>query len=306
MAYQKLSRKFRVTWNKKPLTENQLVSIVKNYYAILSTLADPITRKVFKAASRLECVANYAVGYNNIDLKAAAEKSIWVTNTPEILTDATADIAWALILSCARRIPEGEKMIRARRFKGWQPLMLLGNDLVGKTLGLYGFGRIGKAVAWRGRGWDMKILYYQRHRESPGIEKRYNAKYVSFEELLKDSDVLSVNAPLTPETRHRFGLKEFKKMRRTSIFVNTARGSIHREKDLARALRDKWIYSAGLDVYEKEPKIVPALLQLNNCTLLPHLGSGTIETRNKMALLAAKNIELVLEGHRPEKPVQLN
>jgi len=253
----------------------------------------------------LECVANYAVGYNNIDVKAAGEKGIWVTNTPEILTDATADIVWALILSCARRIPEGEKMVRSGKFKGWQALMLLGVNLMGKTLGIYGFGRIGKAVAWRGRGWNMKVLYHQRHRESPKIERRYNARYVSFERLLRDSDILSVNAPVTPETRDRFGLKEFQKMKRTGIFVNAARGSIHREKDLAMALREGLIFSAGLDVYEKEPKVDPTLIRLKNCTLLPHLGSGTIETRDKMALLAAQNIELVLEGQSPLTPVQM-
>jgi len=175
--------------------------------------------------------------------------------------------------------------------------------MVGKTLGIYGFGRIGKAVAQRGRGWTMPVLYHQRNRESLAVEKRYNAKYVSFETLLKRPDILSVNSPLTPETRHRFTLKEFRKMKPTSIFVNASRGPIHREADLVKALKTKTIASAGLDVYEFEPEINKTLLKLRNCTLLPHLGSATLETRTKMALLAAKNIELVLSGHLPKTSV---
>ena len=292
-----------MSWNKKQLTENQFSSVIKPYHALLTTLADPITRKVLDSGPRLQCVANYAVGYNNIDLSAAQEKGIWVTNTPNVLTEATADIVWALILSCARRIPEGERLVRSGKFKGWHPLLLLGVDLIGKTLGFYGFGRIGKAVAQRGRGWNMKVIYHQRHRETPLVEKRYNARFVSFETLVMESDVISVNAPLTDRTKHRFSLKEFKKMKSTAIFVNTARGLIHDEKDLALALKSKIIASAGLDVYEFEPKIEPGLLKLNNCTLLPHLGSGTVKTRNRMALLAAENIELVLLGKKPKTPV---
>jgi len=304
-AYQKLSRKFHVTWNQKQLTENQLASKAKNVHALLTTLADPVTRKVLSAAPRLQCVANYAVGYNNIDLQAAKEKGIWVTNTPNVLTEATADIAWALILACARRIPEGERLVRSGKFKGWHPLMLLGVDLTGKTLGLYGLGRIGQAVAMRGRGWGMKVLYHQRHRESRLVEKSLNAKFVPFEALLKKSDILSVNSPLTPETKGRFTLKEFKRMKPRSIFINTARGLIHDEKDLAEALKRGLIFSAGLDVYQFEPLVDPGLRRLNNCVLLPHLGSGTVETRNRMALLAAENIESVLLGRKPKTPVRI-
>ncbi len=200
------------------------------------------------AGPHLRCVANCAVGYNNIDLNKAEELGIWVTNTPEVLTEATADVAWALLLSCARRIPEGEKLVRGGKFEGAHPLMLLGVDLYGKTLGVYGFGRIGKAVARRGRGWNMKVLYHQRRRESRQVEKAYNARYVTFEKLLKYSDFLSVNSPLTSETRHRFTEKEFKRMKKTAIFINAGRGAIHRERDLIKALKRKWIHSAGLDV----------------------------------------------------------
>lgn len=302
-AYRFLRRKYDVTWNKRPLNERELAARVKPFHALLTTLSDPITEKVLSAAPLLQCVSNYAVGYNNIDLKAARARGVWVANTPDVLTEATADIAWALLLACARRVPEGERMVRAGKFKGWHPLMLLGVDLTGKTLGIYGFGRIGKAVAWRGRGWNMKVLYHQRHREKPSLERKYNARYVPFETLLRQSDFLSLNAPLTPETRHRFTLREFKKMKPTAVLVNTARGALLKERDLALALRKGIIHSAGLDVYEFEPEVEPTLLSLPNCTLLPHLGSGTVETRNTMALLAAENIDRVLSGRNPKTPV---
>ena len=302
-AYQKLSKRFLVTWNKHQLTEKQWESRIGPYHAVLTTLADPITAKVLNAAPHLKCVANFAVGFNNIDLVTAKANGVCVTNTPDVLTEATADLAWALILSCARRLPEGEKFLRTTGFKGWGPLFLLGQDLAGKTLGIYGFGRIGKAVAQRGRGWNMPVLYHQRHRESPSVEKRYNSRYVSFETLLRQSDILSVNSPLTTETRHRFTSKEFKQMKPNAIFINASRGPIHREADLVKALKAKTITSAGLDVYEFEPKINKCLLKLPNCTLLPHLGSATLETRTKMALLAAENIELVLSGSQPKSSV---
>jgi glyoxylate reductase len=302
-AFHLLSRRYSVTWNKKQLGETRLAAIVKPYHALLTTLADSVSKKVLQAAPQLECVANYAVGFNNIDCATAKELGIWVTNTPEVLTEATADIVWALLLACARRVPEGERLVRSGKFKGWQPLMLLGLDLSGKTLGLYGFGRIGQAVARRGRGWGMKVLYHQRHKAGRAREKSLKAHYVSFDKLLKQSDFLSVNAPLTPETRHRFTGKEFQKMKRTAVFINTARGPIHDEKALVRALQRRIIHSAGLDVYEQEPRIHPSLLRLDNCTLLPHLGSGTVETRHRMALLAFENIHLALSGRKPKTPV---
>jgi glyoxylate reductase len=302
-AFQALRAKHRVTWNRDPLSERQLVRKVGPYHALLTTLADPVSRKVIQAAPSLQCISNFAVGFNNIDLQAARSRGIWVTHTPGVLTEATADIAWALLLSCARRLPEGEKGIRTGAFKGWHPLMLLGLDLTGKTLGIFGFGRIGKAVARRGRGWGMKVLYHQRHREALSAEREYNARFVGFAELLAESDFISVNAPLTPETRHRFARKEFRKMKRTCVFINTARGPLHCEKDLATALQRGWIHSAGLDVYEREPQVDPALKRLPNCTLLPHLGSATVETRRAMALLAAENIDRALCGLRPRTPV---
>ena len=302
-AFHLLARYYSVTCNNKQLSESNLVATVKPFHALLTTLADPISKKVLQAAPKLKCVANYAVGFNNIDLKTAKERGIWVTNTPEVLTEATADIVWALLLACARRIPEGERLVRTGKFKGWHPLMLLGLDLSEKTLGLYGFGRIGQAVARRGSGWSMKIIYHQRHRVPAALERRLNATYVPFESLLNRSDFLSINAPLTPQTRHRFTSKEFLKMKKTAVFINTARGPIHDEKALVQALEKGIIHSAGLDVYEFEPRIDPSLLRLHNCTLLPHLGSGTTETRDQMAFLAAENIHLALSGRKPKTPV---
>lgn len=303
LAFHRLQKRFQVTWNRSQLTERQIFSKVRPYHALLTTLADPITARVLQNATHLKCVSNYAVGFNNIDLVEAKRLGIWVTNTPDVLTEATADIAWALILACARRLPEGETMVRQGRFKGWHSLMLRGLDLEGKTLGLYGFGRIGKGTARRAKGWNMKVIYHQRTREKGSVEKAFGARYVSFQELLKRSDILSLHTPLTPETRHRFTRTEFQKMKPNSIFINTARGLLHSEKDLVQALKKGPLFSAGLDVYEFEPKIDRELLKLPNCVLLPHLGSATLATRDHMAILCADNIQRVLDGRRPLTPV---
>lgn len=303
VAFELLRKRFKVDWNKHQLTEDQLSQKVKPYDALLATSADKVTEKVLTSAPKLKVVANLAVGFNNIDLEAARRHGVVVTNTPDVLTDATADLTWTLLLSCARRLPEGERLLQAGKFKGVHPLMLLGSDLQGKTLGIYGCGRIGQAVAKRGRGWDMKVLYHNRARLSPQRERELNAQYVSFETLLKRSDFLCVTAPLTPETDGRFTLREFKKMKRTAIFINTGRGRIHREGDLVTALRKGYLRYAGLDVYEKEPQIHPGLLHSDRVTLLPHLGSATVGTRDAMATLAARNIELVLTGRQPLTPV---
>jgi glyoxylate reductase len=303
VAYDYLQKRFAVTWNKPQLTHDQLVKKVAPFQAVLATIADKVDETIFAAASQLRVVANMAVGFNNIDLQAARQRGVVVTNTPDVLTDATADLTWALLLASARRLPEGERLLQSGLFKGVHPLMLLGLDLKGKTLGIYGCGRIGQAVAKRARGWDMPVLYHNRKRLKPQTERKLNAKYASFEQLLQRSDFLCVTAPLTDETRGRFTLKEFKKMKRTAIFINTGRGPIHREADLAKALEKRFIQYAGLDVYENEPKVDPQILKSDRVTLLPHLGSATVDTRNAMAMLAAKNIERVLNGDKPITPV---
>lgn len=303
IAYDKLSGRFNVTWNKPQLDGEQLLKKVKRYDALLTTLGDQVTDAVMAAAPRLKIVSNMAVGFNNIDLVAARKRGIVVTNTPDVLTDATADLAWALLMASARRLPEGERLALSGKFHGVHSLMLLGVDLKGKTLGIYGCGRIGQAVARRSLGWDMKVIYHNRHTLPKKTEKALNARWVPFGKLLKDSDFLCVVAPLTPETRGRFTLREFKQMKLRSVFVNIGRGPIHNEKDLATALRKGWIGYAGLDVYEHEPKIERELLRSNKVTLLPHIGSATVETRDAMASLAADNILRVLSGRKPLTPV---
>jgi glyoxylate reductase len=303
VAYDYLKKNFNVIWNKPQLTHDQLIEKVAPFQAVLATIADKADEKFFDAAPHLKVVANMAVGYNNIELQAARQRGVIVTNTPDVLTDATADLTWALLLASARRLPEGERILQAGYFKGVHPLMLLGVDLKGKTLGVYGCGRIGQAVAKRGRGWDMPVLYHNRKRLSVQTERELNARYVSFGQLLKRSDFLCVTAPLTAETRGRFTLKEFRQMKRTAIFINTGRGPIHREADLAKALEKGFIQYAGLDVYENEPQVDPQILKSDRVTLLPHLGSATVDTRNAMALLAAKNIERVLNGKKPITPI---
>jgi len=303
VAYAFLRRRYSVTWNKKKLTEDQLTRKIGPYQGLLTTLADPLTSRVLRAGRALKVVANFAVGFNNIDLAAARELGIRVTNTPEVLTDATADLTWALLLSCARRIPEGERLVRSGKFKGTHPLMLLGLDLRGKTLGIYGCGRIGQAVARRSRGWDMKVIYHNRRRLDPRLERPLGARFVPFDRLVQESDFLVVTAPLTPETRGRFTYRDFKRMKPTAVFINTGRGPIHIEKDLARALGEGIPFYAGLDVYEKEPQVDPRLLRSDRVTLLPHIGSATVQTRDTMALLAARNIDLVLNGKEPLTPV---
>jgi len=302
-AYLLLKKKHHVVWNKASISHDQLLRAVKPCQGLLTLIGNRIDALVMEAAPRLQCIANYGVGYNNIDVVEAKKRGIVVTNTPDVLTDATADIAWALILACSRRIPEGEAMVRNKRFKDWHAKMLLGRDLRGKTLGIFGFGRIGQAIARRASGWEMPVLYHQRHPIASSLEKNLRARFVSFETLLKRSDILSVNAPLTPLTRHRFTRREFNRMKEGAIFINTARGLLHDEKDLAMALKSGRLFSAGLDVYENEPQVHPDLLKRPNSTLLPHLGSATRETRAKMALLAAQNLQEVLAGHKPLTPV---
>lgn len=302
-AADRLGSKFTVIRLPGTPSDAVLRRKIRNCHGALVLIGNRIDGRVFREAPRLECVANFGVGYDHIDVEAARRAGVVVTNTPDVLTDATADIAWALILACARRLPEGERMVRRGRFKGWHPRMLLGVDLKGATLGIYGFGRIGQAVARRGAGWGMKVIYHQRHRVSRALERELNARMTGFDELLRNSDIISVNAPLTPQTRGRFGRREFSRMKPNAIFVNTARGPLHDEAELARALRKGRLFSAGLDVYEREPRVHPDLIGLPNCVLLPHLGSGTVGTRRRMALLAAENLERVLLGRTPSTPV---
>lgn len=260
--------------------------------ALLPTPRERITAAVLAAAPRVRIVASHSVGVDHVDLAACRTRGVLVTNTPDVLTDATADLAWALILAVARRLSEGEALARSGAWDGWKPRELLGVSLAGKVLGIYGMGRIGRAVARRGEAFGMDVLSFDKD----GTEEE-------FREFLTRVDVLSIHAPLTEETRGRFGEKEFLRMKRGSILVNTGRGPIVDEAALAAALHSKHLFGAGLDVFQREPKIEAALIDLPNAVLLPHLGSATTETRLAMARLACTEIVRFFAGEPPLHPV---
>ncbi len=279
---------------------NALLEHVGGAEAVLCMLSERMDAEVMDAAgTQLKVIANLAVGYDNIDVEAARTRGIHVTNTPDVLTDATADLAWALILSAARRVGEGERFLRADKWQGWGPKQLLGMSIFGKTLGIFGMGRIGQAVAQRAAGFNMDVIYHDANRLSPEVETALQATFVDKETLLASSDVLSIHCPLNPQTRHAFTWTAFEKMKPTAILVNTARGPVVKEEDLCRALEQGLIFAAGLDVYEHEPAVCPGLMHQERAVLLPHLGSATTETRDAMASLAANNIIAALQGRRP-------
>jgi glyoxylate reductase len=296
-----------VSPHDRVLTREELFESVRGADAILSLLTDKMNDEVFDAAGpQLKIVANYAVGYDNIDVKAAAAKNIIVTNTPGVLTESVAEQAIALIFSIARRVVESDQYMRDGKYVGWAPLLFLGNDLVGKTLGLVGLGRIGAAVAKRMQdGFEMKIIYYDVKR-SEEFEKQYNLRYVDLEALLKESDFVSIHVPMMPETKHLIGATQLKMMKKTAYLINTSRGPVVDEKALVEALKSGEIKGAALDVYEEEPKMAPGLAELPNTVLTPHTASATEETRGAMSELAAKNIIAVLEGREPISPVKVN
>jgi glyoxylate reductase len=265
-------------------------------------LSERIDAEVFDAAPRLRIVANYAVGYDNIDVGEATRRGIYVTNTPDVLTNATADFAWTLLLAAARRLIEADKFTRSGEWKkkgvAWHPRWFLGYDVYGKTLGIVGFGRIGQAVARRARGFGMKILYNSRSRK-PEVEKELNAEFRPLEELLKESDFVVLAVPLTRETYHMIGERELKLMKPTAILVNIARGKVVDTSALVKALKEGWIAGAGLDVYEEEPYYHEELFSLDNVVLAPHIGSATFGAREGMAELVARNLIAFKNGQIP-------
>ncbi|MFN4191158.1 MAG: glyoxylate reductase [Pseudothermotoga sp.] len=282
------------------IPKKMLLEKVKGIDALLCLLADVIDKEVMEAAGpRLKIIANYAVGYNNIDVEEATKRGIMVTNTPGVLTETTADLTWALMMAVARRIVEGDKFVRTGKFRGWEPMLLLGTDLYGATLGVVGFGRIGQAVARRAIGFKMKVLYYSRSRVSDEVEKELNATYVDLDTLLKESDFITLHLPLTKQTHHLIGEDQFKLMKKGAYLINTARGPIVDEKALVKALKEKWIRGAALDVFENEPQIEPELLELENVVLAPHIGSASHTTRIRMSIMAAENIVKALKGEIP-------
>jgi len=288
-----------VNQEDRVLTREEIIEGVKGKDALLCLLTDTIDAAVLDANPSLKVVANYAVGYNNIDVEAATKRKILVTNTPGVLTETTADFTWALLMSTARRVVESDRFTRAGLFRGWAPMLFLGCDVYGKTLGIVGFGRIGEAVARRASGFSMEVLYYDEYRRDPDEEKRLGVSYAPFDELLRRSDFISVHVPLMESTRHLFGEAEFRAMKDTAILINTSRGPVVDERALVAALRAREIAGAGLDVYEAEPELEPGLVELDNVVLAPHIASATVETRTRMAIMAATNVLAAVRGEVP-------
>ncbi len=284
----------------EPAPRSLILSKAREVDGLLTLLTDRIDSEVLEAGERLKVVSNCAVGFDNIDLEAATRKGIYVTNTPGILTETTADFAWSLLLAVARRVAEADRYVRSKRWvHPWGPKMFLGNDIYGKTLGIIGLGRIGKAVARRAKGFDMKILYYDVQRDLR-VEEELGAEYRSLEEVLKEADFITLHVPLTKETYRLIGRRELYMMKRSAYLINTSRGQVVDEKELYRALKEGVIAGAALDVFEREP-IDPEnpLLTLENVVLAPHIASASVETRTRMAVTAARNLVCVLKGEEP-------
>ncbi len=283
--------------NRLP-TRKELLEGARGSSAVITTVSDTIDREFMDLLPDLKIVSNCGVGYENIDVDYATRKGVMVTNTPDVLTETTADLAWALMLSVGRRVVEGDSYVRGGEFRCWHPSLLLGRNIHDKTLGIFGLGRIGTAVARRAKGFNMRVLYRSRRRKEDA-EKETGAVYAEFSEMLRESDFIVITAPLTEETRGRFGLDEFRMMKTGSVIVNIGRGPIIKEKELVTALKDGLIWGAGLDVYEYEPEVDEELLKLKNTVLLPHIGSASQETRVNMIDMAVDSVELALEGRTP-------
>lgn len=282
------------------LTKSELIQAVRRHDYLYCLLTNTVDADVLDANPNLKIVANMAVGYNNIDVAAATDRRIPVTNTPGVLTETSADLAWALLMAVARRIVEADNYTRAGKFKAWGPLLMTGTDVHGKTLGIVGMGRIGEAMARRARGFGMRILYHNRRPIDPAREAALGAEYVDLETLLREADFVTIHTPYASETHHLIGSRQLDLMKASAFLINTSRGPVVDEKALVRALQTRRIAGAGLDVYENEPGIEPELLGMTpNTVLLPHIASASLETRTSMALTAAKNVIAVINGERP-------
>ncbi len=292
---------FEMNTEDRVLERDELLAKVKGRDGVLSLLTDKIDAAVFDAAGpQCKIFSNYAVGFNNIDVGEASLRGILITNTPGVLTEATADLAITLLFAAARRIVEADAFTRAGKFKGWGPLLMVGQDVTGKTLGIVGAGRIGANVALKmGKGFGMKILYADKF-ANPELEKEVGAEKVELETLLKQSDFISLHVNLTPETTHMISAPQFAIMKLNCVLVNTSRGPVVDEKALVQALKEKKIFAAGLDVFEDEPALAPGLIELPNVVIPPHIASATFWTRTRMAEMAAKNLIDALEGRMPE------
>ena len=291
--------------NEFGIPREELLEVAAGRDAIITMLTEKVDAKFLVAAGpQLKIIANHAVGFDNIDLAACSAAGVLATNTPDVLTETTADTAFALLMTAARRVGEGERFLRGRNPWIWGPLMMLGQDVHHKTMGIVGFGRIGQAVARRARGFGMKVIYSDAIQLPPEVEAETGAERREIDQLLEEADFISIHTNLTSETRHLFGAEQFKRMKETAVLVNSSRGPVVDESALADALESGEIFAAGLDVFEREPDIEERLLQLENVVIIPHLGSATIDTRNAMGDVAVANVFAALDGKRP--PTLLN
>ena len=287
------------------MPREELLREVPGKLGAIMLLTDRIDDELLDAAGeQLKIVANYAVGFDNIDLPALTKRGVMASNTPDVLTETTADTAWALMMAAARRIPEGDRLLRSKRPWVWGPEMMLGQDLHGRTLGIVGFGRIGHALARRAAGFGMKVIYFDVYRPSRELEQELHAEFRELDQLLREADFVSLHTNLTEETRHLINAERLRTMKPTAVLVNTSRGPVIDEGALAEALRDGVIFAAGLDVFEREPEVHPLLLEQDNAVVIPHLGSATVDTRLAMGMLAIDNLFAALDGERP--PTLLN
>jgi len=300
-AVKRLKEHFAVDSNQKdlPVSPTRLLEKLKGKDGVITLSTDVINEAVLAKNPQLKIVSNVAVGYNNLDVAAATTRGVMMTNTPGVLDDTTADLTWGLILAAARGLANADRTVRSGKWKRWRMMEFLGQDIHGKTIGICGFGRIGRRVARRAMGFDMKVLYASRTRAQESVEQEFRASYVDKRTLLRESDVVTLHLPLFPDTRHYIGAPELALMKKTAILVNASRGPIVDERALVKALKSRRIAAAGLDVYENEPVLAPGLAALPNTVLTPHIGSGSFETRLRMSNMAVTNCIAGLTGQRP-------
>ena len=303
VALDKLSSECVLKINRTSLTKEELKQKVSGSDAVISYLTDRIDKDIIYRGTKLKIIANYGAGFNNIDVTYASERGIWVTNTPNVLHETTADLTWAMILGTARRIVSADRYTREGKFQGWGAKLFLGGDVYEKTLGIIGLGEIGRSVARRAIGFNMRTLYHQRNRLPKEEEKKLNVEYATFEKILRASDFLTLHVPLTEETEYMIGNDEIALMKKTAYLIHTARGKVIDDYALVAALREGRLAGAALDVYEDEPELTEGMRELDNLMILPHIGSASFETRDKMALLVADNIFDALEGKTPRSLV---
>ncbi len=288
--------RFEVNPHDRVLSREELLEAARDAEGLLCLLTDKIDAGLLEQMPRLKILANCAVGYDNIDVPSCTARGVAVSNTPGVLTETTADMAWALLMAAARRVVEADGYVRDGKFKAWAPMLFLGQEINNRVLGVVGMGRIGKAVVRRAAGFNMTVVYYSVSRISPEEEQQLGVEYRDLEDLLQEADYISLHVPLNDQTRHMIGSQELKLMKKTAYLINTSRGPVIDEKALVRALRDNELAGAALDVYENEPELAPGLNELDNVTLAPHIASATVQTRTKMAVMAAENLLAGLKG----------